>query len=157
MAYNRRMTDSSRHGELDLAIIGGGAAGTTDVVPVASTTMPTTSERLLAGVAMVTEDTGAYLLATVGPSKVWLFRWPLRLVEYGWLGLLLGFAVVLSQGLERTHARRRLVASGVIVISLGNRKIAIPLYIAGFVCVTLVTWWPILRRHWARRARSRRA
>ncbi|MGB9035793.1 undecaprenyl-phosphate alpha-N-acetylglucosaminyl 1-phosphate transferase [Arthrobacter sp. UCD-GKA] len=39
-----------------------------------------------------------------------------------------------------------LVASGVVVISLTNRKIAIPLYVAAFVCVTLVTWWPLLKR-----------
>ncbi len=72
--------------------------------------------RELAAIGVVT---GGYLLATIGPSKVWLFRWPLRLIEYGWLGLLLGLAVVLSQGLERTHARRRLLASGALVLFTG--------------------------------------
>lgn len=54
------------------------------------------------------------------------------------------------------YAWAALVASGVIVISLGNRKVAIPLYVAGFVCVTLVTWWPILKRRRKRLARSRK-
>ncbi len=35
-----------------------------------------------------------------------------------------------------------LIASGVVVISLANRAIAIPLYVAAFICVTLLTWWP---------------
>jgi hypothetical protein len=61
----------------------------------------------------------AYLLATVGPSKVWLFRWPLRLIEYGWLAVLLLLGVMLSQGLERDQARRRAVASGALVVFTG--------------------------------------
>lgn len=39
-----------------------------------------------------------------------------------------------------------LVASGVVVISLTDRRIAIPLYVAAFIFVTFVTWWPMLKR-----------
>ncbi|QXQ09098.1 MraY family glycosyltransferase [Paeniglutamicibacter sp. Y32M11] len=46
-----------------------------------------------------------------------------------------------------------LVASGVVVISLADRRIAIPLYIAAFILVTLITWMPMLERA---RARARR-
>ena len=64
--------------------------------------------RELSGLGVITV---VYLALTVGPSKLWLFRWPLRLIEYTWLGLAVVFAVVLSQGLQRTHARARAAGS----------------------------------------------
>jgi len=64
--------------------------------------------RELSGIAAI----GAvYLMMAMGPSELWLFRWPLRLVEYTYLALGVGFAVVLSKGLRRDHARRRLLAT----------------------------------------------
>lgn len=63
--------------------------------------------------------TGAYLAMTLGPSKLWLFRWPLRVIEYFYLGVLVVFAVLLSQGLARTSVRPRLAATGLIVVALG--------------------------------------
>lgn len=58
---------------------------------------------------------GIYLVLTLAPSKLWLFRWPLRQVEYCYLGLAVVVAVVLSQGLARDHVRVRLVGTGVLV------------------------------------------
>jgi hypothetical protein len=55
---------------------------------------------------------GTYLLATLGPSSLWLFRWPVRLVEYLWLA----FAVALSAGRARGRVRERAVLSGSIVL-----------------------------------------
>jgi hypothetical protein len=60
--------------------------------------------RQLAGVAVVTL---AYAALALGPAELWLFRWPLRLVEYTYLGLGVGFAVVLGHGLRRDHSARR--------------------------------------------------
>ncbi|KAF1012972.1 MAG: hypothetical protein GAK31_03799 [Stenotrophomonas maltophilia] len=51
MAYNRRMTDSSRNGELDLAIIGGGAAG------------------VLVAIQVLRQATSALSLAIVEPAS----------------------------------------------------------------------------------------
>ncbi|MGL5810089.1 MAG: hypothetical protein ACRCYQ_09100 [Nocardioides sp.] len=62
----------------------------------------------LVGIAVVS---GVYLVLSTGPSHLWMFRWPLRLVEYCYLGLAVAFAVVLSQGLQRTRWRRRLAAT----------------------------------------------
>jgi hypothetical protein len=59
---------------------------------------------------------GAYLLATLGPSNLWLFRWPLRLIEYLYLAVAVLFAVVLSAGLATDRVRRRALASGAIVV-----------------------------------------
>lgn len=60
-----------------------------------------------------------YLALTLGPSKLWLFRWPLRVIEYFYLGVLVVFAVLLSQGLARSTMRPRLVGTGLILVALG--------------------------------------
>jgi hypothetical protein len=59
--------------------------------------------------------TGAFLLMTLGPDRIWMFRWPLRLVEYSWVGACVCFALVLSKGLARDHAPSRAVISAAIV------------------------------------------
>ncbi|MGY1637717.1 hypothetical protein ACI78V_13815 [Geodermatophilus sp. SYSU D00742] len=59
---------------------------------------------------------GWYLLATLGPSNLWLFRWPVRLVQYLWLPVLVLFAVVLTAGLATDAVRRRAVVSGALVV-----------------------------------------
>ncbi|WP_086820883.1 hypothetical protein [Allokutzneria sp. NRRL B-24872] len=60
---------------------------------------------------------GVYLVATLGPSNFWMFRWPLRLVEYFYLAVMVLFAVLLSAGLRRDHFRRRvwITAGGLAV------------------------------------------
>lgn len=59
---------------------------------------------------------GGYLLLALGPSNLWMFRWPLRLVEYGYLGLVVVFAVALSAGLRTGRARRRAAGSALIML-----------------------------------------
>ncbi|MFP5370449.1 MAG: hypothetical protein ACLGI3_06840, partial [Actinomycetes bacterium] len=59
--------------------------------------------------------TGLFLLMTIGPDQIWMFRWPLRLVEYSWVGLCACLAVLLSAGLARDHARRRAAVSAAVV------------------------------------------
>ncbi len=59
-----------------------------------------------------------YLLATLGPSNVWLFRWPLRLIEYFYLALGVALAIVLSRGLARDHWRRRVAGSALVVVTV---------------------------------------
>lgn len=56
---------------------------------------------------------------TVGPSKLWLFRWPLRLSEYLFLCLSLVLAVVLSRGLARDRVLLRGAASAGLVLLSG--------------------------------------
>lgn len=58
---------------------------------------------------------GFYLLATLAPSNLWLFRWPVRLVEYLYLAGGVLFAVVLSAGLATDHVRRRVIATAALV------------------------------------------
>ncbi len=75
-----------------------------------------TRAREFTGAALITL---IYLALTLGPSKLWLFRWPLRVIEYFYLGVLVVFAVLLSQGLARTSMRPRLLGTGLILLSLG--------------------------------------
>ena len=57
-----------------------------------------------------------FALLTLGPSQLWMFRWPLRLTEYAYLGLAVVFAVLLSAGLRRDNWRRRAAISGAILL-----------------------------------------
>ena len=59
--------------------------------------------------------TGFYFLLTFAPSNILLFRWPLRLIEYTYLGILVIFMVVLSAGLSATHLKQRLIFAGSII------------------------------------------
>jgi hypothetical protein len=72
--------------------------------------------RELTGLGLITL---VYLAMTLGPSKLWLFRWPLRVIEYFYLGVMVVFAVLLSQGLARSTMRPRLVGTGLVVVALG--------------------------------------
>ncbi len=70
--------------------------------------------RDLAGVWVV----GAlYLALTVAPSKLWMFRWPLRLVEYLYLALAVLLAVLLGAGLHRSAWRARLLVTAGLVVA----------------------------------------
>ncbi|BAH52217.1 hypothetical membrane protein [Rhodococcus opacus B4] len=57
-----------------------------------------------------------YFLFTFGPSNVGMFRWPIRLVEYLYLCLLVGLSLALSLGLARDRVRRRATASAVLIV-----------------------------------------
>lgn len=59
---------------------------------------------------------GTYGLLAVGPSNLWLFRWPVRLVEYFQLPVLVTAAVCLSAGLARDRLRRRAVLTGALLL-----------------------------------------
>lgn len=75
--------------------------------------------RPLAGPLLVS---AAYLALVLAPSKLWMFRWPLRVTEYFFLGLLVLFARLLSRGLATSHRRARVIGS---VVAIG-----VPSYLA---------------------------
>nr|WP_052478123.1 YfhO family protein [Kibdelosporangium sp. MJ126-NF4]CEL16322.1 hypothetical protein [Kibdelosporangium sp. MJ126-NF4]CTQ94246.1 hypothetical protein [Kibdelosporangium sp. MJ126-NF4] len=54
---------------------------------------------------------GIYAILTFGPSNLWLFRWPIRLIEYLYLAIAVVLAVVLSKGLAKDHVRNRVLAT----------------------------------------------
>lgn len=48
-----------------------------------------------------------FLMLTLGPDHLWLFRWPIRFVEYFYICLLVVFAMLLSRGFAQGYRRRR--------------------------------------------------
>ncbi|TLW93836.1 hypothetical protein FFT09_10800 [Saccharomonospora piscinae] len=63
--------------------------------------------------------TAVFAVAALGPSKLWLFRWPIRHLEYCFLGAAVVLAVVLSSGL-RTDRRRARGAVTAGLVALGG-------------------------------------
>lgn len=63
-------------------------------------------------------STAIFLLLTLGPDTAWLFRWPIRFLEYTYVGAIALFAVALGHGLARDNVRRRL-GSSLLLIALG--------------------------------------
>ncbi|TQN41496.1 hypothetical protein FHU33_0864 [Blastococcus colisei] len=55
------------------------------------------------------------LLLVLGPSQIWFFRWPVRLLPYLWLAVAVTAAVLLSAGLQRDRLRLRGALSGGLV------------------------------------------
>lgn len=53
-----------------------------------------------------------FAAVTLGPDHLWLFRWPIRFIEYLFIGVLVVFAVLLSHGVGRTYRLHRTVLSG---------------------------------------------
>ncbi|MFP5372547.1 MAG: hypothetical protein ACLGI3_17610 [Actinomycetes bacterium] len=76
-------------------------------------TLPHHGRKLTAAYALGT----ANLLIVIGPSQIGFFRWPVRLLPYLWLSVLVVFAVLLSAGLHRDRARQRWAVSAGAVIA----------------------------------------
>ena len=56
------------------------------------------------------------LAFSVGPSELWMFRWPLRVVPYFALPMAVLLGIALTQGIARDHVRRRAVGSGLLIL-----------------------------------------
>ena len=85
------------------------------------------------------------LMIVIGPSQIGFFRWPVRLVPYLWLSVVVIFAVLVSAGLHRNRTRQRWILTAAAV--LGTTWLAwsdVPgqwdrhLFSAGLVTVLLV-------------------
>jgi hypothetical protein len=58
-----------------------------------------------------------YLMLMLGPSQIWLFRWPLRLIDFLWFPVILIWAVLANAGMQRTKWRERTIVSVLIVFA----------------------------------------
>ncbi|MFH8250743.1 hypothetical protein ACH3VR_10295 [Microbacterium sp. B2969] len=56
-----------------------------------------------------------FLLLSLGPQSVWLFQWPIRLIEYTYVAGLVVFAVLITAGLARDHVRQRSIITATVV------------------------------------------
>jgi hypothetical protein len=99
---------------------------------------------------------GIYLLLMLGPSEIWLFRWPLRLIDFFWFPVVLLWALLANQGPLTTHRRRRAAASVVIILfgawlSWGERPELSHVVVYGTLAV-LVLVALLIRVGWLTRA-----
>ncbi|WP_406691702.1 GtrA family protein [Saccharopolyspora sp. ID03-671] len=83
------------------------------------------------------------VLLCLGPSNVWMFRWPLRHIAVLHLALAVLLAVALSGGLLRDRARVRAAASGLLVLVGGYLAVAAwpaqaPKHVIGLALVALL-------------------
>ncbi len=88
---------------------------------------------------------GLYALLTFGPSNVGMFRWPIRLVEYLYIPVLVAFVGALTFGLDTTKPGRRLGwSAGAIAIGFYVAFSATPentwRHLLGAVAVALLVW-----------------
>jgi len=58
-----------------------------------------------------------FALVILGPSNLWLFRWPLRLIEYAYLVVLVVLALALSAGLATSSRRARVIGTAAIAVA----------------------------------------
>ncbi|KUM41680.1 hypothetical protein [Arthrobacter sp. EpRS71] len=65
--------------------------------------------------------TGIYFLLTFAPSQVLVFRWPIRLIEYVYLGIIVLVAVVASAGLKTSSWKKRLFIT-VAILGFGTYR-----------------------------------
>lgn len=59
-----------------------------------------------------------FLMFTLGPDHLWLFRWPIRFIEYLYICVLIIFAILLSTGLARTRLSLRTTLS-LVAVAIG--------------------------------------
>ncbi|ACU76838.1 conserved hypothetical protein [Catenulispora acidiphila DSM 44928] len=69
--------------------------------------------RTLIGVGLLAV---VYLAMAVGPSQIWLFRWPLRVIEYAYLGLCIVLALALTEAPRTDLPRRRAAVTAAIIV-----------------------------------------
>ncbi len=92
----------------------------------------TVLRREFAGTAVVA---GTALLFAVGPSNLWFFRWPMRLMPYVYLPVLVVFALVLGDGLRNDRRRARAGVSAALVL--------VPAYLAAADVPGDIAWHAI--------------
>lgn len=103
--------------------------------------------RALIGVGLIAI---VYLAMTVGPSQIWLFRWPLRVIEYAYLGLCVVLALALTAAPRTDLPRRRTAATaGIIVVggylSWSAQPGRLHTVIAATVLVGALSWLMVRR------------
>jgi hypothetical protein len=68
---------------------------------------------------------GVFLLMARGPSELWMFRWPLRVVHYGYLGVGVVLAVLLSAGLRANRVRLRAAGTAALAVLSSGLMLAL--------------------------------
>ncbi len=124
------------------------------VVPLLAWVVWTRVPELLRSRASLAVTSAAWLLLVLAPSNFSFFRWPIRLLPYLYLSILLIWAVAVSGGLARTHARARWFTTFALIgfgawIGFGERPVGVGWQLGATLAVvvfTVVLVWCFQRR-----------
>jgi putative flippase GtrA len=94
---------------------------------------------------------GFFALLCLGPSNVWMFRWPLRHIAVVHLAVAVLLSVALSAGLRRDRASTRAAASALLMLAGGYLAFAAwpaqaPKHLLGLVLVAGLLAWALRGR-----------
>ena len=99
--------------------------------------------------------TGIFLALTVGPSNLWLFRWPIRLIDYFYAGIAVFVALALSQGLAKDRIKQRaLTTAGLVLLGAYLSYVLTPQYRTVHILATLLVGAFIAAALYVHRTRS---
>jgi hypothetical protein len=99
--------------------------------------------------------TGIFLALTVGPSNLWLFRWPIRLIDYFYAGVAVVVAVALSTGLARDRVKQRAwTTAGLVLLGAYLSYVLTPQYRTVHILATLLVGALIAAALYVYRTRS---
>ncbi len=102
--------------------------------------------------------TGLFLMIVLGPSNLWLFRWPARLLEYLYSGFGVIVALLLSLGLAKDNIRRRSwITAGIIAVGAYLTLAQTPQYRTIHIEATLIVAALVFGALWLYRNRGGRA
>lgn len=87
---------------------------------------------------------GAFGLLMLGPSQVWMFRWPLRLIDFCWFPVVILWALLAGDGFQRSRWRVRALLSAALVVlgaylAWGERTETWPRHVIGALVVLALT------------------
>ena len=83
--------------------------------------------------------TGLFLVLTVGPSNLWLFRWPIRLIDYFYAGMAVLAAIAFSGGIAKDKLKARgWITAGLIAMGAYLSVSVTPQYRTLHVEATLI-------------------
>lgn len=125
-------------------------------IPLAVMISGATAARVLRGpLAPLVAVTVALILTTMAPSELGPLRFPMRLLPYAVVGVMVIFAVLMSRARARFSSRRLATALGLLVFSAGLTWAQSPWYWQWILLVALagagglIATWLILQRHGA--------
>ena len=96
---------------------------------------------------------GVFLLLALGPSNFWFFRWPMRLIPYLHLPIVIAVSVVLGRGLVTDRrVLRATVSAGIVVVGAYLAWADVPddlsWHVAGAAVVLVATAVSVLVAMW---------
>lgn len=87
---------------------------------------------------------GVFGLLMLGPSQIWMFRWPLRLIDFFWFPVVILWTLLAGEGFQRSRWKTRAMTSAAIIVigaylAWGERTQTWPRHVTGAAAVLALT------------------